>query len=233
VRFDEKGMIISLVNQKGGAGKTTLAVHLAVYLADQGLPVAFVDADPQGSAALWLNGASPEMPVASPEDGMAVHRDIAAFVERGFHVVADAPPRLNDATRVLMYHSDLIIVPVTPSTVDLRATLTAKDHIDAVQKARVTDGLSPASVKIVINRVRARTELSATILAVLKGMGVPVAKHSVALREIYPKAATLDSVVARMTKDKKHAVAAKQAADELDALFTEVLSDVSIHQQAA
>ncbi len=225
-------MIISLVNQKGGAGKTTLAVHLAVYLADRGLPVAFVDADPQGSGALWLSGAAPEMPVACPTDGLGVHADIASFVERGFHVVADAPPRLNDATRVLMYHSDLILVPVTPSTVDLRATLTAKDHIDAVQKARVTDGLAPASVKIVVNRVRARTELSATILAVLKGMGVPVARNVVSLREIYPKSATLDSVVGRLVKDKKHAVAAKQAAVELDLLFTEVLSDV-IHQQQA
>jgi chromosome partitioning protein len=226
-------MIISLVNQKGGAGKTTLAVHLAVHLADQGLPVAFVDADPQGSAALWLSGATPQMPMATPTDGMAVHAAIADFVERGFHVVADAPPRLNDATRVLMYHSDLILVPVTPSTVDLRATLTAKDHIDAVQKARVTDGLAPASVKIIINRVRARTELSATILAVLKGMGVPVARNSVALREIYPKSATLDTVVARLVNDKKHSAAAKQATAELNQLFTEVLSDVVHHQQAA
>ena len=84
-----------------------------------------------------------------------------------------------------------------------------------------------------INRVLARTELSATILAVLQGMGVPVARHSVALREIYPKSATLDTVVARLVKDKKHAAAAKLAAEELDSLFTEVLNDVVHHQQAA
>lgn len=226
-------MIISLVNQKGGAGKTTLAVHLAMYLEDQGLPVAFLDADPQGSGALWLSGASSEMPVVTAADGLGVHERIVELVESGRHVVADAPPRLNDATRVLMFHSDLILVPVTPSTVDLRATLTAKEHIDAVQKAREMDGIAPARVRIVINRVRARTELSATIVAVLRGMGIPIARQTIALREIYPKAATLDTAVTRLVKDKKHAIAAKAAANEINSLFTEVLNDVDVQQQAA
>jgi chromosome partitioning protein len=56
-------MIIALVNEKGGCGKTTLAVHIACWLADQGNDVAFVDADRQQSARRWISKAAPAMPL--------------------------------------------------------------------------------------------------------------------------------------------------------------------------
>lgn len=213
-------MIIAVVNQKGGAGKTTLAVHVACWLADQGKRVAFADADPQQSAKLWLAGAAPDMPVLSPNDGEEVHAALTQLDSTFDVVLCDAPPRLNDTTRVLMYMADTILIPVTPSTVDLRATLQAKQQLDLVQAARVEDGVSPADVRLVINRVRAQTELSKAVIAVLKGLEIPVARQTLGLRDAFARACTEDTVVTRMSRLKS----AKQASEEMQSLIAEVLT---------
>jgi len=222
-------MIFAVINQKGGAGKTTLAVHLACHLADSGARVAFVDGDPQQSGRAWMNGAAPDVTVLSPADGGEAHRQIAALDGQIDAIVCDGPPRLNDTTRVLMYMADRILIPVCPSTVDLRATLQAKQQLDLVQQARAADGVRPAWVRLVINRVRAQTELSRAVIAVMKGLDIPVARQTLGLRDAFARACTDDTVVTRMRKLKT----AQQAADEIDALFTEVLSDADATRQAA
>lgn len=219
-------MIFAVVNQKGGAGKTTIAVHLACKLADQGYRVAFVDGDPQGSATTWLEGAAPDIEVVAPASGQEVHEAVCALDASHDVVVCDAPPRLNDTTRVLMYMADRILIPVTPSTVDLRATLQAKQQLDLVQTARQEDGIAPAWVRLVINRVRAQTELSRAVIAVLKSIDIPVAKQTLGLRDPFARACTEDTVVTRMTKQK----AAKQAADEMNALFGELLAGLNPYE---
>ena len=223
-------MIIAVVNQKGGAGKTTLAVHLACHLCDAGRRVAFVDADPQQSARLWLAGAAPDVEVFSPTTGHEVHGTVADLDGQVDAVICDAPPRLNDTTRVLMYMADRILIPVTPSTVDLRATLQAKQQLDLVQAARAEDGVAPAMVRLVINRLRAQTELSRAVVAVLKGLDVPVAKQALGLRDAFARACTEDTVVTRM----KPRVAGP-AAEEVRALFREVFAgaDEAFEEQVA
>ena len=219
-------MIFAVINQKGGAGKTTLAVHLACHLADAGWRVAFVDGDPQQSAKVWMAGAAPDVPVFSPADGQAVHESVSGLDGEYDAVVCDAPPRLNDTTRVLMYMADRIFIPVTPSTVDLRATLQAKQQLDLVQAARAQDGVEPAMVRLVINRVRAQTELGRAVVAVLKGLDIPVAKQTLGLRDAFARACTEDSVVTRMAKDKRNKLA-QQAAVEVQSLFAELLGDAA------
>ena len=219
-------MIFAVVNQKGGAGKTTLAVHLACHLADAGWRVAFVDGDPQQSGKLWMAGAAEGVPVVSPADGQEVHAAVSDLDGRYDAVVCDAPPRLNDTTRVLMYMADRIFIPVTPSTVDLRATLQAKSQLDLVQAARAQDGVEPAMVRLVINRVRAQTELSRAVVAVLKGLEIPVAKQTLGLRDAFARACTDDSVVTRMAADKRNKLA-QQAAAEVESLFAELLGDAA------
>ena len=229
-------MIYAVVNQKGGAGKTTLAVHLACGLFDAGRRVAFVDGDPQQSARLWLEGAAPDMPVVSPDGGRAVHDAVRDLDASHDAVVCDAPPRLNDTTRVLMYMADQILIPVTPSTVDLRATLQAKQQLDAVQIARREDGIGPADVRLVVNRVRAATEMGRAVIAVLKGLAIPVARQTIGLRDAFARACTEDTTVGRMAADtsKKNraaARAAKQAADEMAALLTELTTQAKTHDR--
>jgi chromosome partitioning protein len=222
-------MIIAVINQKGGVGKTTLAVHLACYLCDQGKRVAFVDADPQRSGERWMGRAEPGIEVLTPQTGETVHATLVEADKRFDAIVCDGPPRLNDVTQVLMYMSDLVIIPVSPSTVDLEATLDAKEALDRVQQARRTDGLEPARVTLVVNRYRAATELSRTVVHVAGSLGIKLAKTTLGLRDAIPKSATRNTVVTRMTKDKM----AQQASDELKQLFTEILDDEQRKQQAA
>lgn len=225
-------MIVAVINQKGGVGKTTLAVHLACWFRDQGRTVAFVDADAQESGRRWLNRIDPAMTVYCPKNGQEVHQVVSAADASADVTICDGPPRLNDVTRVLMYIADRVIMPVCPSTVDLEATMQAKDEIDRVNQARLTDGLSPAKVWLVVNRYRAATELSRTVVAVAGSLGISLARQTVGMRDIYAKAAARNTVVTRLAKTNKNDKTARQAADELEQLFQEVIEHESADQQA-
>jgi chromosome partitioning protein len=221
-------MIFTVINQKGGAGKTTLAVHLALYLLDQGNRVAFIDNDPQQSARAWLSGAQPDMPIHSPDSAAVLVDQVNTLTGAYDVVVCDGAPRLNDHTRVLMYMADRILVPVLPSTVDLRATLQTKEAIDQVQAARQTDGLPEAWIRLIMNKTRASTQQTKLFQQVLRSMNIPLAQTPLTLREAYSQCVTNDTVVTRVRSNK----AAIQAADEITALFEEVVPESLRHTQA-
>ncbi len=112
-------MIISLVNQKGGVGKTTIAVNLASCVSERGHQTLLVDADPQGSVLQWQS-------VSNDQRFEIIHRPSASLLAdkkamiRGYaHVVIDAPPAIGEITRAVLTLSDLAIVPIGPSPLDI------------------------------------------------------------------------------------------------------------------
>ena len=90
-------MILTLQNQKGGVGKTTLTLHLAHWLTLRGRRVLVVDADPQGSARDWLEARQSPTPFAVVGlDRPTLHRDLGPLLPGYDVVVIDAPPRVTD-----------------------------------------------------------------------------------------------------------------------------------------
>jgi chromosome partitioning protein len=100
-------MIISVQNQKGGVGKTTLAIHISHALAAQNSRVLLVDADPQGSARDWAAARDSQPPFAVVGlDRPTIHRDLSAITKNYDHVVIDGPPRVSDIARSAIIAAD-------------------------------------------------------------------------------------------------------------------------------
>jgi chromosome partitioning protein len=114
--------VIALASRKGGAGKTTLASHLAVAAEAAGAgPVALVDTDPQGGLAGWWNARAAETPRwIDPAGGLSA--TVTATRAAGYGVlVIDTPPSIAETIAGVIAVCDLVVIPVRPSPNDLRA----------------------------------------------------------------------------------------------------------------
>ncbi len=114
---------IVLASQKGGAGKTTLAAHLAVAAEEAGMkPAVLIDTDPQGSLAAWWNAREAQAPALAPSPIAELRTRLAALDKAGYNLaVIDTPPAITDAIRSVVALADLVMIPARPSPHDLRA----------------------------------------------------------------------------------------------------------------
>ncbi|HID1023454.1 TPA: AAA family ATPase [Klebsiella michiganensis] len=115
--------ILVLASQKGGAGKTTMAAHLAVAaeLAGAG-PVVLLDTDPQGSLSAWWNSREADAPALAATKLAELPAKLEALAKAGFKLaVIDTPPAITDAIRDVVKLADLVLIPTRPSPHDLRA----------------------------------------------------------------------------------------------------------------
>jgi chromosome partitioning protein len=149
-------MIVALLNQKGGVGKTTLALHLAGAWARQGRRVTVIDADPQGSALDWSEQRAKEgSPRLFGVLGLArdtLHREAPEIARGVDHVVIDGPPRIAGLMRSALLAADLVLVPAQPSPFDGWAS---GEMLNLIREARI---FRPELVaRFVLNRCAART----------------------------------------------------------------------------
>ena len=126
---------IAIISQKGGAGKTTLAIHLAAVAQEAGQLSLIVDTDPQATAsqwAAWRQDAPPEV-IDSPPPRLAAK--VAAAREQGAGlVVIDTPPHADSAARAAVEVADLILIPCRPSAFDLAAIQTTAKLVQLLRK---------------------------------------------------------------------------------------------------
>ena len=112
-------MIISLVNQKGGVGKSTTAINLAASLTRKNCKLVFIDTDPQGSAVRWHTIENNKAFEIKHHPRPISHQDLNELAWDCDHVVIDAPPANGDITQSILAITDLAIIPLSPSPVDM------------------------------------------------------------------------------------------------------------------
>jgi chromosome partitioning protein len=127
--------IISFISQKGGVGKTTLAIHLAVAFAADGLNVAILDLDPQASAAEWKDFREEELPGVIAIPSSRLPKVLKELEDRGADIVIlDTAPHSEGTALDAARAADLILVPCQPSIMDLRAMRKTTDLLKHIKK---------------------------------------------------------------------------------------------------
>jgi len=205
-------MILALTNSKGGVGKSTLAVHLTVWLAERGERVALVDADVQSSSSVWLHEASPETSVFRLQTPDDVLEQMPGIASQFSHIVVDGPAGLSELTRTILFVADITFLPCGPSVLDLRA---ANDAIRVVRQAQAIRKGPPRAV-LVPNKLQVQYRLSQEFLETAKSLEIPTSS-GLRLRQAYADAAGQGTVVWWMDPRS-------QASCEIQTLFKELLS---------
>jgi chromosome partitioning protein len=208
-------VIITLQNQKGGVGKTTLSLHLAHYFTTSGARVLVVDADPQGSARDWLQARDTPAPFTLVGlDRPTVHRDIANLLRDYDVVVIDAPPRVTDIARSAILAADLVIIPVQPSPLDVWA---AQDTVRLVNDAIVyKEALRSV---FAINREIVNTAIGRDVSSALGETQVPVLSSHIAQRVAFAESLANGQTVFETKTDAKAVAEIRALGAEILALF--------------
>lgn len=202
--------VIAVLNQKGGAGKTTIATHLARALQLDGSDVLLVDSDPQGSARDWAAVREDQPVTVVGIDRPTIDRDVKAIGPRDF-VVIDGAPQAADLAVSAIKAADFVLIPVQPSPYDIWATA---DLVDLVkQRIEMTDGKLQAA--FVVSRAIKGTKMGAEVAAALSGYGLPVLNARITQRVIYPGTAAAGTTVQDNEPNS-------DAAHEIRALMTEI-----------
>ena len=184
-------MIIAYLNQKGGVGKTTLAIHTASAFALADYSVVLVDADPQGSALDWLDSrkSEPLFPVVGMPKPV-IHRQLPRIAATCDIVVIDGPPSLTDIARSAMLAADLVVIPVQPSPYDVWA---AEEVVGLVEQTRVyRDDLL---ARFVISRRISNTVLGRDVVMALERWSIPVLPAHIYQRIAFAETAASGSTV--------------------------------------
>jgi len=208
-------MIIGVLNQKGGVGKTTLSVNIAGALARHGKRVLLIDADPQGSSLDWAAAREGEplfAVVGLPKP--SIHKELPLIGEGYDHIVIDGPPRVTDLARSAIMASDVVLIPVQPSPYDIWA---ADEVVKLIQEASVFK----ENIKsvFVINRRIANTAIGRDVREALEAYGLPTLDASIVQRVVFAEAAAVGKAVYEQDRDGIASQEIEQVVAELQERF--------------
>ncbi|NKB17270.1 MAG: ParA family protein [Pseudanabaena sp. CRU_2_10] len=209
--------IITVANQKGGSGKTTVSMQLAGTLARRKHKVLVVDADPQGTATRWAASASDDDPFPASVVGLSaasgkVHREVKKFIDDYNYIIIDCPPAADSPVpQSALLIADIVLVPVIPSPLDMWAAVGIKQVIFNVSEVNET-----LQARLVLNQCQPRTTLAQDTLEILPEFGIALSNTVIHHRQVYRQSAVFGQIV--------HDLGNKAAIAEIEALTDEVLS---------
>lgn len=196
-------------------GKSTLAVHLAVWLLDHGKRVALLDADKQRSSSTWAEEAEPTLTIRTA----ATHEEVASSAQEltATHdvVIADAPGGLEELSRTVLILADSAFFPVLPSILDLRSVAEATKLLKFAQAINA----GRPQGRLILNRLRKRDRISRELIDAAPELGLTVTRSTIRDLQAYRNAAQQGTVVTRMGRRER------EAASDLTQLFVELMTD--------
>ena len=206
--------VIAVANQKGGVGKTTLAMNMAAGLTRRGSCIV-VDADPQRSATMWieLSDSLREFParVVPAED--EIKKQIIQLQTEFDYIVIDCPPEIkSDSTISAIEISQILLIPLLPSPMDLWASTRIEELIKRVQRVNPT-----ISAFVVLNQIEPRSAMSRGMDDALQEINIPVLRHRLSRRASYRTAALEGCSVYDL------GFRGRVASEEIDNIIDEVL----------
>jgi len=209
-------MIISFVNQKGGVGKTTTAINLAIGLKKKNYNLVFIDADPQGSAIQWhaIEGNKSFEILHHPSPIHAT--DIRQLSTNYDYVLIDAPPAIGDISKAILAVTDLAIIPLSPSALDVWSCWGTLKMIDEIRPLN-----SDIEVKLLINRKIPGTKIGRDSREAMKEFQMDVFNTELCQRVAFIDAMTSGVSVMQYAPHSK-------AAGEVERLCEEIIPQVSM-----
>lgn len=217
------GQVIAVTGTKGGSGKSTLSVHLAVFLDDLGHRVALVDADyNQLTSSKWLGRMSHSILVEAlsnhPEEHHRVRevRKIARMLKESHDfVIVDTKGEASTLTDAVLLMADLAIIPFQPSGPDIWEL---ENALSAVIVSRQENQGKPAAY-LVLNQTSPNDPVARKVRELGEAFGVPTARRTLKRLNAYRDAGGLGTVATRMSGKRS-----KNYGDAITELFEEVLA---------
>ena len=202
-------MIYAFLNQKGGVGKTTLSIHTAAELSRRKRRVLLIDADPQGSALAWSNLRDKARFTVVGMPKATIHKEIEMLAADYDDVIIDGPPRVTELARSIILASDVVVIPLQPSPMDVWA---AAETVDLVREAQVYK--PELKCCLMVNRKITNTAIGRDVREALEELDVAVLQSDIAQRVAFAESAASGQTVVPHRR-KKAAKEIRNFVDEL------------------
>lgn len=215
----KEAFVITVANQKGGSGKTTVSMNLASALARRDYKVLVVDADKQNSAVLWSGNSESGFPAAvvNLAENKNIHNEVVRLAKDYHFIIIDCPPAADSLVSVrVMPVSDLVLVPLVPAPIDMWATTALKLAIDQAQAVN-----PDLQARIVMNRCQMRTRLTREVIEIANEIGIPLLSTLISMRIAFSEMPGAGATI------YDYRSSAPEAVFEIEALANEVLQVIT------